>query len=68
MEEHNESSFEELLKQLLEEHMNLDEKIKSLHQSNNICLIEIQSLKKRKLYLKDQISVIESKLYPDIIA
>ena len=30
--------------------------------------IQLQRLKKRKLMLKDQISLLESKLLPDIIA
>ncbi len=65
-------SEEELLRQKLAEleleHRDLDDVIARLTERAPYDQLQLQRLKKRKLVLKDQISLIESELYPDIIA
>jgi hypothetical protein len=62
----------ELLRRKLEElrleHRDLDDVIARLSESAPMSQIQLQRLKKRKLMLKDQITLLESKLLPDIIA
>jgi hypothetical protein len=62
----------ELLRRRLEElrleHRDLDDVIARLAESAPMSQIQLQRLKKRKLMLKDQIILLESKLLPDIIA
>jgi len=62
----------ELLRRKLEElrleHRDLDDVISRLSESAPMSPIQLQRLKKRKLMLKDQIALLESKLLPDIIA
>ena len=50
------------------EHRDLDDVIAHISQSRPFDQLQIQRLKKRKLYLKDQIAKLESRLLPDIIA
>lgn len=50
------------------EHRDLDDIIEKLISSGNIDQLQMQRLKKRKLFLKDLISGIESDTIPDIIA
>jgi hypothetical protein len=62
---------EDLQKQLEElktEHRDLDVVIQQLSESAPIDFLRLQRLKKRKLFLKDSISKVESMLLPDIIA
>lgn len=56
------------LEVLRQEHRDLDEAIHSLQSSPAADQLTIKRLKKKKLALKDQISVIEDELTPDIIA
>ena len=56
------------LEQLKIEHCDLDDIIERLSLDSDVDQIQIQRLKKRKLYLKDQILIIESGGIPDIIA
>ena len=56
------------LAELKLEHRDLDEVISRLTERAPYDQLQLQRLKKRKLVLKDQISLIESELYPDIIA
>jgi hypothetical protein len=56
------------LARLREEHSDLDLAIDALEKMAQVNQIQIQRLKKRKLFLKDQISVLEDRLMPDIIA
>ena len=56
------------LARLREEHRDLDSAIDALERLGPVNQIQIQRLKKRKLYLKDRISQIEDALTPDIIA
>jgi len=54
--------------QLYIEHRDLDDVISQLSQSNARDQLQLQRLKKRKLYLKDQIAMLERQLTPDISA
>ena len=49
-------------------HRDLDDVINHLIETHPFDQLQIQRLKKRKLGLKDQISKLESRLLPDIIA
>lgn len=50
------------------EHRDLDEVINRLIDSPTQDRLQLQRLKKRKLYLKDQITTLERQLTPDIPA
>ncbi len=56
------------LSELKNEHRDLDEVIEHLRESRPFDQIKLQRLKKRKLQLKDQISMLENGMLPDIIA
>jgi len=56
------------IRQLHVEHRDLDDVIERLAQSGDQDQLQLQRLKKRKLYLKDQISALERQLTPDISA
>lgn len=56
------------LAELKTEHRDLDDVIARLSETRPIDQLQMQRLKKRKLMLKDQIALIESRLLPDIIA
>jgi hypothetical protein len=56
------------INQLQTEHRDLDDVISRLSQSPAQDQIQLQRLKKRKLYLKDQIAILERQLEPDIPA
>ena len=58
----------EQLARLLQEHRDLDSAIEALQDTPGSDLLQVQRLKKRKLYLRDRISFIEDQLTPDIIA
>lgn len=62
----------ELLKAQLDtlrrEHRHLDQKIAALDESASGDTLTLKRLKKQKLAYKDQISRLEDRLYPDIIA
>lgn len=60
--------LERMLEQLKTEHRDLDVVIQQLSDSVPVDFLRLQRLKKRKLFLKDSISKIESMLLPDIIA
>ena len=51
-----------------QEHRDLDVAIVALQDTPGSDLLQVQRLKKRKLYLRDRISFIEDQLTPDIIA
>jgi hypothetical protein len=53
---------------LRQEHRDLDAAIAALADSRSPDTIRLQRLKKRKLGLKDRITVLEDRLLPDIIA
>lgn len=54
--------------QLQIEHRDLDDVISRLSQSPAQDQLQLQRLKKRKLYLKDQIAMLERQLEPDVPA
>jgi hypothetical protein len=56
------------LEELRLEHRDLDDVIARLAETAPMSQIQLQRLKKRKLMLKDQIMLLESRLLPDIIA
>lgn len=56
------------INQLHVEHRDLDDVISRLSVSPAQDQIQLQRLKKRKLYLKDQIAMLERQLTPDIPA
>ena len=56
------------LKELEQEHRDLDEILIRLQEKQTVDLLQIQRLKKRKLVLKDKIIYLKNKIEPDIIA
>ncbi len=56
------------LDELREKHRNLDEAIDKMIETKTIDELQLRRLKKEKLQIRDQISLIEDMLYPDIIA
>jgi len=50
------------------EHRDLDDVIERLSHDQKLDELQMQRLKKRKLLLKDQISMLERQLVPDISA
>ncbi len=68
MTKEEERDLREQLARVLQEHRDLDAAIEALQDSPGSDLIQVQRLKKRKLYLRDRISFIEDQLTPDIIA
>ncbi|MCP5361930.1 MAG: DUF465 domain-containing protein [Hyphomicrobiales bacterium] len=59
----------EQLNQLTEEHEMLDRTIHDMHSSNPyVDQLSMQRLKKKKLFLKEEIAKLKAQLYPDIIA
>jgi len=56
------------LARLLQEHRDLDAAIEALQVSPGSDILQVQRLKKRKLFLRDRITFIEDQLTPDIIA
>ena len=56
------------LQDLRIEHRDLDDVIARLALSVDLDQLQLRRLKKRKLYLKDAISKLESKLIPDLDA
>jgi hypothetical protein len=63
-----ERELREQLARLQQEHRDLDVAISALQHSPGSDVLQVQRLKKRKLYLRDRISHIEDQLTPDIIA
>ena len=56
------------LKQLEQEHRDLDEVLIQIQEKQTVNFLQIQRLKKRKLVLKDKINYLKNKIEPDIIA
>jgi hypothetical protein len=56
------------LARLRQEHRDLDAAISALQDAPGSDVLQVQRLKKRKLFLRDRISHIEDQLTPDIIA
>jgi hypothetical protein len=68
MSKEEERELREQLARLQQEHRDLDAAISALQDSRGSDMLQVQRLKKRKLYLRDRISFIEDELTPDIIA
>jgi len=64
----NQDQLKAKLTELEIEHRDLDDVINSLAQKRDFDQIKMSRLKKRKLGLKDQISSLQDRLIPDIIA
>ena len=64
----NEQELRKRLELLRSEHRDLDAAIAALTESASQDQLQIARLKKRKLRLKDQITIFEDQLLPDIIA
>ena len=56
------------LARVQQEHRDLDAAISALQHSPGSDLLQVQRLKKRKLFLRDRIKYIDNQLTPDIIA
>lgn len=68
MNQEDERQLKAQLARLREEHRDLDAAIEALHNSPGSDILQVQRLKKRKLFLRDRIIAIEDQLTPDIIA
>lgn len=68
MTDDEERELREQLARLQQEHRDLDAAISALQHAPGSDVLQVQRLKKRKLYLRDRISHIEDQLTPDIIA
>ena len=66
-----EEEIEQINEHLVElklEHSDLDQLIGRLTRDKTVEELQVKRLKKRKLYIKDQISELENELIPDILA
>ncbi len=68
MTEQEEQELQHAMAQLKEEHRDLDAAISALEAMTSPDWLQIQRLKKRKLYLRDRIREIDDQILPDIIA
>jgi len=57
-----------VLPKLKQEHRDLDSAINALEEAGRADALQLKRLKKKKLFLRDEISRIEDQLLPDIIA
>lgn len=60
--------LQKVLEELKTEHRDLDIILQQIADTTPVDFLRLQRMKKRKLFLKDSISKIESMLLPDIIA
>ena len=56
------------LEEFEQEHRDLDQILIHLQEKHTVDLLQIQRLKKRKLFIKDKIINLRNELEPDIIA
>lgn len=68
MQQHEIEALRARLAALRLEHRDLDSAIGSLESAAYVDQLQLRRLKKRKLYLKDLIQRLESKLIPDLNA
>jgi hypothetical protein len=66
--QHVEQDLGSKIEKLRSEHRALDEELRNIAEDPLIDDLQLQRLKKRKLFLKDSISHLESRLVPDITA
>lgn len=64
----DEATLRQELARLHQEHRDLDSAIEALERIGAGDRLQIQRLKKRKLWLKDRIAYLDDALTPDIIA
>ncbi|MCK4865729.1 MAG: DUF465 domain-containing protein [Gammaproteobacteria bacterium] len=64
----DDSKIRELLHTLTLEHKDLDDALHLMKEKPFVDELQIKRIKKRKLKLKDEINLLESKLIPDIEA
>lgn len=64
----NNQEIKQLINELTLEHKDLDDAINLMKEKPFVDELQIRRLKKRKLKLKDEILLLESKLIPDIEA
>lgn len=64
----NEEELRARYAELHEEHRDLDDAITALARAGTFDALQVQRMKKRKLWLKDEIATVKSMLVPDIIA
>lgn len=66
------ANFRALLAAKRQEHQDLDRAISALTEQNSphkpVDQLELRRLKKKKLFLKDEIRALEERFFPDIIA
>ncbi len=62
------SDIQDNLIVLTQEHRDLDDAIRALSGTSAADQLQLRRLKKKKLFLKDEISRIKDRLLPDIIA
>ena len=65
---HQLEGYRTKLDELRLEHRDLDDVISRLAEDPHVDQLQLRRMKKRKLYLKDLITRLESKLIPDIDA
>lgn len=68
MMQEEQEEMRKMLEELKTEHRDLDVVLQQLAEASPIDFLRLQRMKKRKLFLKDSISKIESMMLPDIIA
>lgn len=68
MDKDEELRLRETLARLKQEHRDLDGAIDALEESGRGDQLQLKRLKKQKLHIKDEITRIEDRLLPDIIA
>jgi hypothetical protein len=68
LEPHQLEDYRAKLDELRLEHRDLDDVIGRLSEDPHVDQLQLRRMKKRKLYLKDLITRLESKLIPDIDA
>lgn len=68
MQRRNDKDLRDQLAQLRAEHRQLDDEIIALEGTGSADQLLVKRLKKKKLALKDQITLIEDQMLPDIIA
>ena len=64
----DDSEIVEKIHELVVLHRDLDAAIQAMIETGKSDMIQIQRLKKRKLLLRDRITLLEDELLPDIIA
>ena len=68
MSEEERQAYENELHRLQIEHRDLDAAIAALEHLGSVDQLQVQRLKKRKLFLRDQLAMVSDRLTPDIIA